>query len=146
MYDPFMGTGSMAYVRIYLLPASLIRTHTGLPSHLQPTAHFGSLMFGSDIDGRQMRGKRTTTDPQTWVVLTRIRFLESEPGVFRAAKQYGVDGRILDLATFDMTNHPWRCGGFFDAIITDPPCEWRKLRCSRFDEVSSARRRRASRR
>ncbi|TEB38249.1 RNA methylase [Coprinellus micaceus] len=90
MYDPFIGTGSMAY----------------------PTAHFGSLMFGSDIDGRQMRGK-TYDHPSS--------NLKSEPGVFRAAKQYGVDGRILDLATFDMTNHPWRCGGFFDAIITDPP-------------------------
>ncbi|KAF6761256.1 RNA methylase [Ephemerocybe angulata] len=81
MYDPFMGTGSMAY----------------------PIAHFGSLVFGSDIDGRQMRGK------------------ESVPGVVRAAKQYGVDTRILDLATFDITHHPWRCGGLFDAIITDPP-------------------------
>ena len=24
---------------------------------IQPTAHFGGLIFGSDIDGRQMRGK-----------------------------------------------------------------------------------------
>ena len=24
---------------------------------IQPTAHFGALVFGSDIDGRQMRGK-----------------------------------------------------------------------------------------
>jgi hypothetical protein len=49
-------------------------------------------------------------------------FVDSVPGVLRAAKQYGVESRILDLATFDITNHPWRCGGFFDAIITDPPC------------------------
>ncbi|EAU91719.1 RNA methylase [Coprinopsis cinerea okayama7 len=84
MYDPFMGTGSMAY----------------------PVAHFGSLVFGSDIDGRQMRGKQG---------------MQSEPGVIRAAKQYNVDHRILDLATFDITNHPWRTGGIFDAIITDPP-------------------------
>ncbi|KAJ2916803.1 hypothetical protein MD484_g3602, partial [Candolleomyces efflorescens] len=66
MYDPFMGTGSMAY----------------------PIAHFGALVFGSDIDGRQMRGK------------------DSVPGVLRAAEQYGVTSRILDLATFDITNHP----------------------------------------
>lgn len=84
MYDPFMGTGSMAY----------------------PIAHFGSLVFGSDIDGRQMRGKQGA---------------KAEPGVFRAAKQYGVDGRILDLATFDVTHNPWRIGEIFDAIITDPP-------------------------
>ena len=44
--------------------------------------------------------------------------------MLRAAKQYGVESRILDLATFDITHHPWRCGGFFDAIITDPPCQF----------------------
>ncbi|KAH8982687.1 hypothetical protein EDB92DRAFT_1819775 [Lactarius akahatsu] len=27
----------------------------------------------------------------------------------------------LDLCTFDITRNPWRCGGLFDAIITDPP-------------------------
>ncbi|KAI0302743.1 tRNA guanosine-2'-O-methyltransferase [Russula brevipes] len=81
IYDPFIGTGSMAYT----------------------TAHFGALVFGSDIDGRQMRGK----DAQT--------------GIMRAAAQYGVRQRILDLCTFDITHNPWRCGGLFDAIITDPP-------------------------
>ncbi|KAJ7593860.1 RNA methylase [Mycena floridula] len=81
MYDPFMGTGSMAY----------------------PIAHFGAQVFGSDIDGRQMRGK------------------DSTPGVFRAAEQYGVTSRILDLCTFDITRNPWRCGDLFDAIVTDPP-------------------------
>ncbi|KAI0268874.1 tRNA guanosine-2'-O-methyltransferase [Gloeopeniophorella convolvens] len=81
VYDPFIGTGSMAYT----------------------TAHFGALVFGSDIDGRQMRGK------------------EHQPGIVRAATQYGVRQRILDLCTFDVTQNPWRCGGLFDAIITDPP-------------------------
>ncbi|KAI1795660.1 tRNA guanosine-2'-O-methyltransferase [Ganoderma leucocontextum] len=45
IYDPFIGTGSMAYT----------------------TAHFGAFVFGSDIDGRQMRGKELfdaiVTDP-----------------------------------------------------------------------------------
>ncbi|EMD37313.1 hypothetical protein CERSUDRAFT_153886 [Gelatoporia subvermispora B] len=81
IYDPFVGTGSMTYT----------------------TAHFGALVFGSDIDGRQMRGK------------------EKRPGIIRAAAQYGVDQRIVDLCTFDVTRNPWRCGGLFDAIITDPP-------------------------
>ncbi|KAF8160674.1 S-adenosyl-L-methionine-dependent methyltransferase [Crassisporium funariophilum] len=81
MYDPFMGTGSMAY----------------------PIAHFGAFVMGSDIDGRQMRGKQKT------------------PGVIRAATQYGVASRILDLSTFDVTHNPWRCGELFDAIVTDPP-------------------------
>ncbi|KAG6902748.1 hypothetical protein C0995_011896 [Termitomyces sp. Mi166 len=81
VYDPFMGTGSMAYT----------------------TSHFGALVFGSDIDGRQMRGKGTP------------------PGVIHAARQYGTESRILDLCTFDVTRNPWRCGSLFDAIVTDPP-------------------------
>ncbi|EJD03356.1 RNA methylase [Fomitiporia mediterranea MF3/22] len=81
IYDPFIGTGSMAYT----------------------VAHFGALVFGSDIDGRQMRGKY------------------DEPGILRAAAQYGVANRVLDLCTFDITRNPLRCGGLFDAIITDPP-------------------------
>ncbi|KAG8886161.1 hypothetical protein FRB97_007199 [Tulasnella sp. 331] len=43
-------------------------------------------------------------------------------GIFKAASQYGVADRILDCATFDVTNHPWRRGEIFDAIVTDPPC------------------------
>ncbi|KAG6831571.1 hypothetical protein H0H87_004790 [Tephrocybe sp. NHM501043] len=81
IYDPFMGTGSMAYT----------------------TSHFGALVFGSDIDGRQMRGKDAT------------------PGIIQAARQYGTESRILDLCTFDVTRNPWRCGTLFDAIVTDPP-------------------------
>ncbi|KZV63371.1 tRNA guanosine-2'-O-methyltransferase [Peniophora sp. CONT] len=81
VYDPFAGTGSMLYT----------------------AAHFGALVFGSDIDGRQMRGKG------------------NQPGIMRAAAQYEVDERVLDLCTFDVTRNPLRCGGFFDAIVTDPP-------------------------
>ncbi|KAI8993886.1 tRNA guanosine-2'-O-methyltransferase [Trametes punicea] len=81
IYDPFIGTGSLAYT----------------------TAHFGAFVYGSDIDGRQMRGKVKT------------------PGIIRAAAQYGVENRIMDLLTFDVTQNPWRCGELFDAIITDPP-------------------------
>lgn len=67
------------------------------------TAYFGALVYGSDIDGRQMRGKEKT------------------PGIIRAAAQYGVDSRIMDLCTFDVTHNPWRSGCLFDAIVTDPP-------------------------
>ncbi|KAJ7096373.1 tRNA guanosine-2'-O-methyltransferase [Mycena epipterygia] len=84
VYDPFCGTGSMAY----------------------PIAYFGAQVFGSDIDGRQMRGKAGPDQP---------------PGVLRAAKQYGVADRIVDLCTFDVTRNPWRCGNLFDTIVTDPP-------------------------
>ncbi|PFH46176.1 hypothetical protein AMATHDRAFT_77781 [Amanita thiersii Skay4041] len=101
IYDPFIGTGSMAY----------------------PAAHFGALVFGSDIDGRQMRGKCRP------------------PGVIRAAKQYGVSQRIIDLCTFDVTHNPWRCGSLFDAIVTDPPYGVRAgaKRLGRKRELSPAR-------
>ncbi|KAF8627791.1 hypothetical protein AX15_004218 [Amanita polypyramis BW_CC] len=81
IYDPFVGTGSMVY----------------------PAAHFGAFVFGSDIDGRQMRGKG------------------KPPGIIRAAAQYGTSSRVLDLCTFDVTQYPWRLGELFDAIVTDPP-------------------------
>ncbi|KAJ8516074.1 hypothetical protein ONZ45_g6574 [Pleurotus djamor] len=67
VYDPFMGTGSMAYV---------------------PTSHFGSFVIGSDIDGRQMRGKGGHLSGKP-------------PGVLQAAAQYGTAQQIVDLLTFD---------------------------------------------
>jgi hypothetical protein len=51
-------------------------------------------------------------------------FEEAQPGILRAAAQYGVRERILDLCTFDITRNPWRCGALFDAIVTDPPCKF----------------------
>lgn len=50
-------------------------------------------------------------------------FTAKQPGIIRAATQYGVASRIMDLCTFDVTQNPWRCGELFDAIVTDPPCE-----------------------
>ncbi|KAG8963016.1 hypothetical protein FRC03_003512 [Tulasnella sp. 419] len=82
VYDPFAGTGSMLYT----------------------SAHFGAMVFGSDIDGRQMRGKD-----------------ETSLGVLRSAAQYGVQQRVVGCCTFDVTHHPFRRGGLFDAIVTDPP-------------------------
>ncbi|GAA5889952.1 hypothetical protein JCM8208_001178 [Rhodotorula glutinis] len=79
VYDPFAGTGSM----------------------LLTSAEFGAMTFGSDIDGRQLRGKKTS--------------------IKHSAAQYGTSKRIVDTFTFDMTQHPFRCGEIFDAIITDPP-------------------------
>ncbi|WFC98714.1 tRNA (guanine(10)-N(2))-methyltransferase [Malassezia yamatoensis] len=91
IYDPFAGTGSMLYACSML----------------------GAFSFGSDIDGRMLRGRKEK---------------EGESGVARSAKQYGLTGRILDTATFDLTNAPWRSpfregagNGIFDAIVTDPP-------------------------
>ncbi|KAF7376102.1 tRNA (Guanine(10)-N2)-methyltransferase [Mycena sanguinolenta] len=85
VYDPFCGTGSMAYVG-----DANFSVHTCLLHIAKPSAYFGAHVFGSDID-------------------------DQPPGVLRAAKQYGVGDRIVDLCTFD---------SLFDAIITDPPCKW----------------------
>lgn len=60
------------------------------------------------------------------------------PGVIRAATQYGTACRIVDLCTFDVTRHPWRCGGLFDAIITDPPCKNRSVHSRRCDIAFSS--------
>jgi tRNA G10 N-methylase Trm11 len=54
--------------------------------------------------------------------VTKLDFAEDKPGIVRAATQYAVDKRVLDLATFDVTQNPLRSGALFDAIITDPPC------------------------
>jgi tRNA (guanine10-N2)-methyltransferase len=78
------------------------------------------MVFGSDIDGRQMRGKGELL----LLLYANLPIFLSEkiPGVIRAATQYGVASRILGLSTFDVTRNPWRCGELFDAIVTDPPC------------------------
>ncbi|PLW46524.1 hypothetical protein PCANC_08536 [Puccinia coronata f. sp. avenae] len=77
--DPFAGTGSILYA----------------------AAWYGAYVFGSDIDGRPMRGK--------------------EHSIHDSARQYGVSENLLDCAVFDMTQNPWRTEEMFDAIICDPP-------------------------
>ncbi len=94
---------------------------------MQPIAHLGALVFGSDIDGRQMRGKRSGMCfiLSFWYTHMSLQICSSDktPGVIRAAKQYGLASHVVDLATFDIAHNPWRCGELFDAIVTDPPCE-----------------------
>lgn len=89
VYDPFAGTGSMLYA----------------------CSIFGAFSFGSDIDGRMLRGKNPS---------------QKDSGIVQSAKQYGIQGRLIDTAVFDMTRAPWRTPfrgdvGIFDAIVTDPP-------------------------
>ncbi|KAH9036725.1 hypothetical protein EDB83DRAFT_2318630 [Lactarius deliciosus] len=110
IYDPFIGTGSLAY----------LSKSDNIP---QTTAHFGAFVFGIRHRWQTDAGKRwlvTDTGP-TQMTLTTGCMIETNPGILRAATQYGVRQRILDLCTFDITRNPWRCGGLFDAIITDPP-------------------------
>ncbi|KAL2019303.1 hypothetical protein VTK56DRAFT_9770 [Thermocarpiscus australiensis] len=92
MYDPFVGTGSFPIA----------------------CAQFGALTFGSDIDGRSIRGdekKRTLR------------------GNF---EQYGLLGGLGGMFTADLTNSPIRraplrydgdgvTGRLFDGIVCDPP-------------------------
>ncbi|KAF9937650.1 hypothetical protein BGZ65_001295 [Modicella reniformis] len=82
VYDPFVGTGSF----------------------LVTCAHFGAMTMGSDIDGRQIRGKGKTS-------------------IRSNCEQYDLKGRVLDTLVFDVCHAPWRKinGGIFDAIVTDPP-------------------------
>jgi tRNA G10 N-methylase Trm11 len=44
--------------------------------------------------------------------------------MLRAAEQYGVRDKFLDLFTFDVTQNPLRRGGWVDSIVTDPPCKF----------------------
>lgn len=81
IWDPFAGTGSM----------------------LVTCAHWGSRVWGSDIDGRQMKGRE------------HVKGGVGPPGIHLSAEQYGVRDRIADLLIFDVTKNPWRIGGMFDA-------------------------------
>ncbi|KAK9478527.1 S-adenosyl-L-methionine-dependent methyltransferase [Lipomyces japonicus] len=80
IYDPFAGTGS------FLVAAS----------------HFGALAIGSDIDGRQIRGKKKHSITTNY-------------------KQYGLTDFFLDVFVGDFTHNPIRPKFKLDAIICDPP-------------------------
>ncbi|KAI5819738.1 S-adenosyl-L-methionine-dependent methyltransferase [Pyronema omphalodes] len=80
VYDPFAGTGSFLYT----------------------ASHFGSTTLGSDIDGRQLRGKK-------------------DRNVVNNFKQYNMSNRYLDGFTADLTNTPLRKARYLDAIVCDPP-------------------------
>lgn len=79
-YDPFVGTGSFPVA----------------------CAHFGALAFGSDIDGRSIRGKGKNTLLGNFV-------------------QYGLTQHFGDTFVADLTNTPLRTAKLFDGIICDPP-------------------------
>ncbi|KAH8598794.1 S-adenosyl-L-methionine-dependent methyltransferase [Bisporella sp. PMI_857] len=79
-YDPFVGTGSFPVA----------------------CAHFGALAFGSDIDGRSIRGKGKTNLLANFV-------------------QYGLTNQFGDTFVADLTNTPLRVNRLFDGIVCDPP-------------------------
>jgi tRNA (guanine10-N2)-methyltransferase len=79
-YDPFMGTGSFPLA----------------------CAHFGSCVFGSDLDGRSIRGKK-------------------DRNVKANFRQYGTFSYYLDGFAADITNTPLRVKRHLDSIVCDPP-------------------------
>lgn len=92
MYDPFVGTGSFPIA----------------------CAQFGALTFGSDIDGRSIRGD------------------EKERTLKANFEQYGLLEGLGGMFTADLTNTPVRTaelrydgdgvtGRLFDGIVCDPP-------------------------
>lgn len=105
IYDPFVGTGSFLYTCSY----------------------FGAYTMGSDIDGRQMRGKLKTSTPHRGPKYKKSQdLLEDEsqefPSIFTNVRQYNLSGLVLDCLVFDLANHPLRSGALkFSAIVTDPP-------------------------
>lgn len=76
--DPFAGTGS------FMIAASI----------------FGASTFGSDIDGRQLRGKKGRN-------------------VAANFRQYNLQSRLMDCFICDMTNFPLCERQIFDSIICD---------------------------
>ena len=78
--DPFVGTGS------FLISCS----------------HFGAHTIGSDIDGRQIRGKGKSS------IETNVQ-------------QYKLENLVLGNIVSDIAHHPWREGFQFDAIVCDVP-------------------------
>ncbi|KAI9731667.1 MAG: hypothetical protein M1818_007797 [Claussenomyces sp. TS43310] len=79
-YDPFVGTGSFPIA----------------------CAHFGAMTWGSDIDGRSIRGK-------------------GKAGLITNFKQYGLTACFGDSFVADLTNTPVRATRLFDGIVCDPP-------------------------
>ncbi|KAF2214714.1 hypothetical protein CERZMDRAFT_36311 [Cercospora zeae-maydis SCOH1-5] len=79
-YDPFMGTGSFPLA----------------------AAHFGSTVFGSDLDGRSIRGKKGRNVAANFA-------------------QYGTSANYLDGFAADLTHTPLREQRVLNAVICDPP-------------------------
>ncbi|RFU36011.1 hypothetical protein B7463_g406, partial [Scytalidium lignicola] len=79
-YDPFVGTGSF----------------------MVASAHFGAEAFGSDIDGRSIRGK-------------------GKASLLGNFTQYGLINQFGDTFIADITHTPLRATRLFDGILCDPP-------------------------
>ena len=102
IYDPFVGTGSF----------------------LLTCAQFGAFTMGSDIDGRQIRGKSKFYISNTIIIQkfkTDNKFFSrlANRSIKSNVEQYNLHGKVLDTLVFDICHHPWRNNPWFDAIVTD---------------------------
>ena len=81
-YDPFVGTGSFPIA----------------------CAHFGAMAWGSDLDGRSIRGEGGK---------------KSLKGNFQ---QYSIQSRLGDMFSADLIHHPFHPNRrIWDGIVCDPP-------------------------
>lgn len=80
-FDPFVGTGSFPIA----------------------CAQFGALVWGSDIDGRSMRGGG------------------GKKSLLGNFQQYGLEKRLGGVFVSDLTNTPVRKARILDGILCDPP-------------------------
>ena len=87
-YDPFVGTGSFCVA----------------------AAHFGALVWGSDIDPRSFRGKDENGNGR-----------KNDMGLHSNFQQYGTMSKFADAFSSDLTNTPLRNHQFLDGIVCDPP-------------------------
>lgn len=104
-YDPFVGTGSFPIA----------------------CSAFGAVSWGSDIDGRAVRGSGHDARAEA-----KRGLVKGEKTLHGNFKHYGILDRLGDVFTSDLTNSPLRrlpfgmggpCGRarLFDGIVCDPP-------------------------
>ncbi|ERT01424.1 hypothetical protein HMPREF1624_02670 [Sporothrix schenckii ATCC 58251] len=97
-YDPFVGTGSFPLA----------------------AAHWGATAWGSDIDGRAVRGSAAGINGAGGSGGSRT----GRADVRGNFEQYGLLAAFGDVFTADLTHIPLRCGAehrWIDGIICDPP-------------------------
>ncbi|KAI8825690.1 S-adenosyl-L-methionine-dependent methyltransferase [Fimicolochytrium jonesii] len=104
----YLGTTSMdAELSLVMANQALVRAGSfvldpfvGTGSFLVTCAHYGCFTMGTDIDGRQIRGK-------------------GERSIRSNVEQYKLGGRVLDTVVADIAHHPWRATQLWDAIVCD---------------------------
>jgi len=91
--DPFFGTGGL----------------------IIPSAHFGAVTFGGELDMRVLQGYGVGRyNPQS-----KFEITEKRANIWTNFRQYGL--QRPEILRMDSSKTPFRKGEIFDAIICDPP-------------------------